>query len=134
MAESLQEIERMPVRKTSSLQHRMQGFALRVRAGVAAQARLHAVELREFLCGVGRFMVSDIIGRARESVEGQDRRAQLGPNQARSHGKVLVAVPLPRSEIGGHCHVPPVMAWTRPFHIPPRPRHTSSADCTVKRV
>src|SRR5256885_1116965 len=37
-AEGLKKVERMPVRETSGLQHRMQRFALRAGAGIAAQS------------------------------------------------------------------------------------------------
>ena len=79
-------------------------------------------------------MVGHVVGRPRETIEGQDRRPQLGPHQPRGDREVLVPMALAGCEVGGAGHASPAMAWARPFHMPPRPRQTSSADCTVNSV
>ena len=79
-------------------------------------------------------MIGDIVRGAHEAVEGQDRRPQLRANQARGDGKVFIPMAFARREVGRVRHCSPAMAWLRPFHIPPRPRQTSTADCTVNSV
>jgi hopene-associated glycosyltransferase HpnB len=64
---------------------------------------------RELLPGIGRRVIGDIVGRAREAIEGEDRRAQLGAHQPRGHRKILVPVPLAGGEVGA-AHVSPDMA------------------------
>ena len=134
-AEGFQQIERMAVREIRAPAGQTRSaFAFRAGAGLAAQPRLQPIELGKLLPGIGRRVVGDIVGRAREPVEGQDRRAQLGAHEPRGHRKILVPVSLAGGEVGRAGHASPAMAWTRPFHMPPRPRQKSIADCTVKSV
>ena len=132
--EGFQQVERMPVREAAGLQDGMQRLAFRIGAGLAAQPGLHPRKLLELFLGRGLGMIRHVVRSPRETVEGQDRRPQLRPNQAGGNGEVFIPMALARSEIGGARHVSPAMAWARPFHIPPRPRQTSRADCTVNSV
>ncbi len=112
----------------------MQRFAFGANAKFAAQPDLHSIELRELLISTSSLVVGDIIRRTRKTIERQDCRAQLGPDQSGSYRKVLVPVTVARREVDGCFHAPPFMAWTRSFHRPPRPRQTAKANCTVNSV
>ena len=133
-AEGFQEIERVAVGQAPRLQSYAQPFAFGAGACLAAQARLQAFELGQLPLWRGGLVVGDIVGRAREAVEGEDGRPQLGAHQPRGHREILVPMPLAGGEVGRACHESPAMAWTRPFHRPPRPRQKSIADCTVKKA
>jgi len=69
-------------------------------------------------------VVGDVVRRAHEFVERQDRRAMARMNEPRRDRKILVAVALARSGFGGGDHraVSDTLACTRPFQLPPRPR------------
>ena len=72
----------MAVREPAGLQGGVQPFAFGARVGLAAQSRLQPVEQGKLLLGAGRCVVGDIVGRSREAIEGEDRRTQLGANEA----------------------------------------------------
>ena len=93
----------MLVREAPRLQGRVQRLAFGAGAGLAAHARLQPIELGKLLPGIGRCVVGDIIRRAREAIEGEDRRAQLGAHEARGDRKILVPVPLAGGEVDGRC-------------------------------
>src|SRR5262249_25041625 len=85
-------------------------------------------------CFRRRRMVGDVVGGTREAVEGEDGRAQLAAHEHRRDGEVLVAMALAGSEGRSPRHASPAMACMRPFHNPPRPRPTSTADWPVTSI
>src|SRR5262249_27276030 len=132
-AEGLEKIERMLVGEAMGLKDGAQCRAFRI-AALAVQRRFHPRELLELPVrrGVGR--IGAVVGRAGKAIEGEDRRAQFAAHQPRCDREVLVAMVLARGESGGVGHDAPIRAWARPFHWPPWPRQTATADCTVKTV
>ena len=71
----------MAVREIPRLQGRPQPFAFLGSACLAAQPCFQPIEPGNLLPGIGRRVVGDIVSRARETVEGEDRRAQLGTHE-----------------------------------------------------
>ncbi len=82
---------------------------------------------RTFSSADERGIVGDIVGSAREAIEGMDMHAQIAANEERADGKILVALALARRRLDRQrlCHC------TRPFHSPPRPRQCRHADAIV---
>ena len=132
--EGFEQIERMAIGEGAGLQDGSQRVRFRAGTGLAAQPGLHARELLQLFLGRRVGVIGDIVRGTHEAIERQDRRPQLRANQAGGDGKVFIPVALARREVGRARHRSPAMAWLRPFHIPPRPRHTSTADCTVNNV
>ena len=68
-------------------------------------------------------MIGDVVGDADEFVERQDGRAMARMNEPRGDRKILVVMALAGTQIGSRRHRNlDVLACTRPFHSPPRPR------------
>jgi hypothetical protein len=75
--------------------HRGGGRRVRVPgAGRRVEDRTHAVEPAQFVLGGERGAVGDVVGVAREPVEGVDMRPQVAADQPRADREVLIATPL----------------------------------------
>ena len=117
------QVLRVTRRETALGQHGAQRHALRIGRARPQQTRLQAIEQFELALGREVRMVGDIVGHADELVERQDRSAEARGNELRGDGKVLVPMPLARSQFACPRHrCRAASAWTRPFHRPPRPR------------
>ena len=86
---------------------------------LAEQVLLEPVELRELLFGLERRVIRDVVGDAHEFVERQDDAAMARVDQPRRDRKVLVAMPLARTQFTRRGHG--AFACTRPFQAPPFP-------------
>ena len=132
-AERFQQVERMPVRQATGPQDwpaalRLRGWRRSRRAARPPFARAARASPRR-RSRHGR--------RHRPRHARSDRRPgsparSCGRIRREATGKFSSRWPLPDAKSAAACHASPVMAWARPFHMPPRPRQTAKADCTVK--
>ncbi len=93
----------------------------RIVTGRALDDLGHAREPRDLVGRREVGIVGDVVALAREAIEGMHVRAQVGADQERADGKILVVAALARWRLQARAHAPP-SAYTRPFHWPPRPR------------
>ena len=90
---------------------------------LAGEAVLQPIDERELLGRRQRRMIGDVVGDADEFVERQDGRAMARMNEPRGDREILVVMALAGTQIGSRRHRNlDVLACTRPFHSPPRPR------------
>ena len=61
-------------------------------------------------------------------------RAMARVDEDGRDGKILVRVALAGTQRGGGLAHARVIAWARPFHIPPRPRQCCNAESKVNQV
>ena len=100
----------------------------RVAVVLAGQPGIEAIEQLEFFGRRQRRVVGDVVRRAHEIVERQDRPAMAPSNEPGRHREILIPVALARSQCARIIHRSSetldseTLAWARPFHMPPRPR------------
>ena len=109
-----------------------QGDRLGDGVGLASQGRIDGGQPRELLRRRRGWMIGDVIGHARHAVEGHHHGAVARRDEEGGDGKILIPMALAGRQIVARAHA--AMAWDRPFHWPPRPRQTSSAERIVKAV
>ncbi len=132
-AKGLQQIEGMAGRHATLGQRRAQRQGISLRVAAAEQGFFHPVEQCEFFCRHQARMIGDVIGHAREAIEGENDAAMTRADEAGGDGEILVAMALARSNSARRAHGAPAPgAWARPFHIPPRPLPCCQAESMVK--
>ena len=95
-----------------------QRLGLRISRSAAAERRFEMVEQRELAVRRQRGMVGDVVGGARETVEGEDGRAIASAEQPRGDREILVPVRLAGTGFGDGRHTRPLPGsapGTRPF-------------------
>ena len=134
-AERGQQVLGMARRKTALGKLVAQRNSRRFVVVAAKQRRFEAIEKFEFLGRLQSRMIGDVVGGAHEIVERQDRSAMARTDDARGDRKVLIPVPLARSQLGSSRHPgPDTLACARPFQLPPRPRTYWYAESSVNSM
>ena len=107
--ESVEELLSVDRRKVPLGKDPPQGLGLGVGRARAEERRLQPVEKAQLLVGREGGMVGDVVGRSHKAVEGEDRPAVAGMDQARGDREILVPVALAgfrRAGIQGHARYP----------------------------
>ena len=118
LTESVEQVEGVSRVQPFEAQLNAQGLGLRVGRPASAERVVETIEQRELLVGRQIGMVGDVVGRSRETIVGEDRRAPLLAQEPGGDGKILVAAGLAGKSLCRRRHDrPPSLAgaWKRPF-------------------
>ncbi len=95
---------------------------------LAGKGAPHGLQQGELAGRRGRGVIGHVVRHPGETVEGHDRSPVFRLQDEGRDGEVLVLVALAGLQRGGVGHARVPIACARPFHMPPLPRQTSSAD------